>query len=227
MWLGSAGRGQKTVSLTGCFTIPFLSFPFCHFSIILGISVRQALFLKLPLFHGFLYFMISTSSSSVEQTEVETWGNQAAGDMLTAGRRPWDLHDLLVLWKVSKDLWWEKKESCGSTRGNSGAHGHTSGVFKTGIILRCGELTLERGEAARLLQAVNKLILFFWSTAWSWASLSSCVCVSCLSAAVCFSKVRWCEMWLLHQNSHPQTDNLLHLPVTLPVWHVVSANSFL
>lgn len=69
---------QKNVSVTGCFTIPFPCFPFCHFSIILGISVRQALFLKLPLFHRFLYFMISTSSSSVVQTEVETWGNQAA-----------------------------------------------------------------------------------------------------------------------------------------------------
>lgn len=69
---------KKHVSVTGCFTIPFLCFPFCHFSIILGISVRQALFLKLPLFHRFLYFMISTSSSSVVQTEVEAWGNQAA-----------------------------------------------------------------------------------------------------------------------------------------------------
>lgn len=58
----------KHVSVTGCFTIPFPCFPFCHFSIILGISVRQALFLKLPLFHRFLYFMISTSSSSVVQT---------------------------------------------------------------------------------------------------------------------------------------------------------------
>lgn len=69
---------KKKVSVTGCFTIPFPCFPFCHFSIILGISVRQALFLKLPLFHRFLYFMISTSSSSVVQTEVEAWGNQAA-----------------------------------------------------------------------------------------------------------------------------------------------------
>lgn len=71
-------KQRKPVSVTGCFTIPFPSFPFCHFSIILGISVRQALFLKLPLFHRFLYFMISTSSSSVVQTEVEAWGNQAA-----------------------------------------------------------------------------------------------------------------------------------------------------
>lgn len=71
-------KKNKTVSVRGCFTIPFPCFPFCHFSIILGISVRQALFLKLPLFHRFLYFMISTSSSSVVQTEVEGWGNQAA-----------------------------------------------------------------------------------------------------------------------------------------------------
>lgn len=68
---------KKKVSVTGCYTIPFPSFPFCHFSIILGISVRQALFLKLPLFHRFLYFMISTCSSSVVQREVAAWGNQA------------------------------------------------------------------------------------------------------------------------------------------------------
>lgn len=71
-------KQKKPVSVTGCFTIPFPCFPFCHFSITLGISVRQALFMKLPLFHRFLYFMISTSSSSVVQTEVEAWGNQAA-----------------------------------------------------------------------------------------------------------------------------------------------------
>lgn len=69
---------KKNFSVANCFTIPFPCFPFCHFSIILGISVRQALFLKLPLFHRFLYFMISTSSSLAERTEVETWGNQAA-----------------------------------------------------------------------------------------------------------------------------------------------------
>lgn len=82
LWKWDQKKNSKqtntTVSVTGCFTIPFPCFPFCHFSIILGISVRQALFLKLPLFHRFLYFMISTSSSSVVQTEVEAWGNQAA-----------------------------------------------------------------------------------------------------------------------------------------------------
>ena len=69
---------KKTVSVTYCFTIPIPCFPFCHFSISLGISVRQALFLKLPLFHRFLYFMISTSSSSVVQTGVKAWGNKVA-----------------------------------------------------------------------------------------------------------------------------------------------------
>ena len=76
----------KPVSVTGCFTIPFPCFPFCHFSIILGISVRQALFLKLPLFHGFLYFMISTSSSSVVQTRGSHMGKSGCHrDMQTTG----------------------------------------------------------------------------------------------------------------------------------------------
>lgn len=78
LWTSVQRGKKKHISVENCFTIPFPCFPFCHFSIILGISVRQALFLKLPLFHRFLYFTISTSSSSVEQTEVETWGNRAA-----------------------------------------------------------------------------------------------------------------------------------------------------
>lgn len=106
-------NNNNQASVRGCFTIPFPCFPFCHFSIILGISVRQALFLKLPLFHGFLYFMISTSSSSVVQTEVEAWGNLAAPDMQTTSW--WDLRDPSVLLTA---LWWEKKEQLVGPRGH-------------------------------------------------------------------------------------------------------------
>lgn len=88
-------KKKKKVTVIGCFTIPFQCFPFCHFSIILGISVRQALFLKLPLFHRFLYFMISACSSLVVQTEVAAWGNQAVAvtfkPQVVSG---WDWHGM-------------------------------------------------------------------------------------------------------------------------------------
>ena len=79
---------------TGCFTIPRLRFPFCHFSIILSISVTPASFLKLPLFPIDSYNSRLPLLPLALYKQECMWGNQAATvTCKTTGLQIWDLQD--------------------------------------------------------------------------------------------------------------------------------------
>lgn len=168
---------KKKVSVTGCFTIPFPCFTFCHFSIILGISVWQAFFAKLPLFHRFLYFMISACSSSVVQREAAAWGNQAVAVTCkpqAVSARDWHDMSVVLVKKLGGDVTERPPEGHPNLKSKQKRHRLTTINFLPRSIMNDFLPVEKRGKCERVVR-------FQVDTAVVPTPTVSCVSVSCLS----------------------------------------------